>query len=377
MSFGPASGSRLSEAQRRDWLRLLRSENVGPATFRQLVNRFGSAAEALRSLPDLSRRGGLARQITIPSQSDIDREMAAAKRAGARYVAHGEPGYPPRISHIDQAPPLLCVSGEPAICERAMVAIVGARNASAGGRQLARTFARELGEAGIAVVSGLALGVDSAAHEASLDTGTVAVLAGGIDRIYPEQHVPLAQRILANGLLVTEMPPGHTPRGRDFPRRNRIISGCSLGVVVIEAAERSGSLITARFALEQNREVFAVPGSPLDPRSAGTNRLIRDGAVLTARTQDILEAIAPIAAHARSFDSGAEDSAEAAWVSMEADETLAESLAGLLSPAPTEIDALIRETGATAAQILGALLEMELAGRAVRHSGNRFSLSVG
>lgn len=294
-----------------------------------------------------------------------------------------------------------------------MIAIVGARNASAGGRQIARTFARELGEAGYIIVSGLALGVDACAHEASLATGTVAVLAGGIARIYPERHQPLSDDIRANGLLVTEMPPHHAPRNRDFPRRNRIISGCALGTVVIEAAQRSGSLITARFALEQNREVFAVPGSPLDPRAQGTNRLIRDGATLVARTSHILDMLAPLLAedgenHAgpEARDAGSagsapgesfspetgspetgsrgtespetgspeDESARTAQRSVETPEPdLKARVVALLSPTPVGIDALIRETGTSASKVQGALLELELAGVAARHTGNRFT----
>ncbi|MCB1464180.1 MAG: DNA-processing protein DprA [Nitratireductor sp.] len=376
MRRGVITVAGLSEQQRFDWLRLLRAENVGPATFRILINRFGGAAAALEALPGMSRRGGLSRPIRIPDAQDIEREFADAHRHGGQYVAYGEAGYPPRLAHIDQSPPLLCACGNLAVAEQPMVAIVGARNASAGGRQLARTFAHELGEAGFVVVSGLALGIDSAAHEASLDHGTVAVLAGGIGRIYPEQHLPLANRILETGMLVTEMHPTHTPRSRDFPRRNRIVSGCALGVVVIEAAARSGSLITARFALEQNREVFAVPGSPLDPRTEGTNRLIRDGAVLTGKTEHILEVIAPMLARQRDLLSNAQENGETEWIVDIPDAGLTDRLAGLLSPSPVGIDTLIRETNAPAAQVQGALLEMELAGRARRHSGNRFTASA-
>ena len=367
----------LTDQQRFDWLRLLRAENVGPATFRLLINRFGGAAAALEALPEVSRRGGLSRPIRIPAQEDIERELAEARRHGGQYVAFGETGYPPRLAHIDQSPPLLCVSGNLAAAQQPMVAIVGARNASAGGRQLARTFATELGEAGFVVVSGLALGIDAAAHEAALDHGTVAVLAGGIGRVYPEQHLPLADRILEIGMLATEMPPAHTPRSRDFPRRNRIISGCALGVVVIEAAARSGSLITARFALEQNREVFAVPGSPLDPRAEDTNRLMRDGAVLTGKTEHILDVIAPMLARERDLLSNAQENGETDWIVDIPDAGLTDRLAGLLSPSPVGIDVLIRETNAPAAQVQGALLEMELAGRARRHSGNRFTIASG
>lgn len=372
----PATPARpiLTDSQRRDWLQLLRCENIGPATFRLLINRFGGARAALEAVPDISRRRG--RRIRIPDIADIEREFADADRAGAGFVAFGEPGYPPRLAHIHQSPPLLCVSGQKTIAAQPMVAIVGARNASAGGRQLARTFAQGLGDAGIVVASGLALGIDSAAHEASLGFGTLAILAGGIGRIYPEQHIPLASRIIETGLLVTEMPPSHAPRSKDFPRRNRIISGVSLGVVVIEAAARSGSLITARFATEQNREVFAVPGSPLDPRAAGTNRLIRDGATLTSAIEHIIEVIAPMAAREASLHAGIGETDDEAWIAEHPDDGLPEALARLLSPAPADIDVLVRETGASAAQVQGAMLELEIAGRAARHTGNRFSSAL-
>ncbi len=367
----------LSDAQRRDWLRLMRSENVGPATFRTLINRFGGAADALDALPELSRRGGLKRPIRIPDQVEVDAELEHAARIGARYVAYGETGYPPRLAQIDASPPLIAILGDPQVAARPMIAIVGARNASAGGRRIARELATALGEAGLGIASGLARGIDGAAHEAALATGTLAVLAGGLDRIYPPQHEDLARQIAESGLLVSEMPIDLSPRGRDFPRRNRIISGVSLGVVIIEAASRSGSLITARFALEQNREIFAVPGSPLDPRCEGTNRLIRQGAVLTTQANDVLEVIEPIVGGGARSPEEASEAEPQDWEIDTPPHDVAERLVGLLSPSPTDVDTLIREAGAPAAQVLGAILELELAGRLQRHAGNRFSQLVG
>lgn len=284
---------RLSDAQRLDWLRLIRTEGVGPRTFRKLLNHFGGAGEALANLADLahSRRVSVPRIATL---AEAKREMEAAARLGIRYVATGEASYPTPLAAIDDAPPLLALRGHEAALAAPGVAIVGSRNASAAGQQMARTLATDLGRAGFAVVSGLARGIDARAHEASLDTGTVAVLAGGHDRVYPPEHEALLARILERGVAVSEMPMGWEPRGRDFPRRNRLVSGLSLGVVLVEAARRSGSLITARFALEQGRDVFAVPGSPLDPRAEGTNDLIRQGATLVTQADDVIAVLQPM-----------------------------------------------------------------------------------
>ena len=249
-------------------------------TFRTLVNHYGGARGALAALPDLARRGGAARPVRITSREEAEGEITAARRFGAVFIALGEADYPPQLQAIDDAPPLIAVRGKVAVLHTPMVAIVGSRNASAAGIKVTESLARDLGEAGFMVVSGLARGIDAAAHPASLATGSVAVLAGGHDHIYPPEHAPLLEMLIATGVALSEMPFGWEPRGRDFPRRNRLISGLALGVVVVEAARKSGSLITGRLALEQNREVFAVPGSPLDPRSEGTNALIKQGAVL-------------------------------------------------------------------------------------------------
>ena len=284
----------LTDEQRVDWLRLIRSDNVGPRTFRSLINHFGSARAALDRLPDLARRGGAARRLRICSEDDARAEIAAGKNIGVSLVAPTEPGYPPRLALIDDAPPLLGVRGTLDVLTRPMIAIVGSRNASGAGLKFTERLARDLGDAGFVIASGLARGIDQAAHRATLESGTVAVLAGGHDRIYPAEHEDLLEAMLQSGAAISEMPLGHVPRARDFPRRNRLISGVALGVVVVEAAHRSGSLITARIAAEQGREVFAVPGSPLDPRAAGTNDLIKQGATLTTEASDVINMVQPI-----------------------------------------------------------------------------------
>src|SRR5438067_1894559 len=278
----------LSDSERLDWLRLIRSDNVGPRTFYRLIRHCGGANAALAALPDLARRGGASGPAGICSRADAEREIKAARAFGVRLVATGEDDYPERLAMIDDAPPLLAVRGQPAVLGKPMIAIVGARNASAAGLKFAERLARDLGEAGFAIASGLARGIDAAAHRASTKTGTVAALAGGQDCIYPPENAPLADVIAAEGALITEMPMGWSPRARDFPRRNRLISGLAIAVVVIEAAQRSGSLITAKLALEQGREVFAVPGSPLDPRCAGTNGLLKQGAAIVTEADDVI-----------------------------------------------------------------------------------------
>jgi DNA processing protein len=285
--------AKVSEETKLDWLRLIRSDHVGPRTFRALLNHCGDARTALEALPDLARRGGAARTSRIYSREDAERELAAMKAFGVSLLTMDEEAYPHRLKMIEDAPPLVAVRGNPATLEMPMMAIVGARNASAAGIRFAERLARELGEAGFAIVSGLARGIDAAAHRASLVSGTVAVLAGGHDHIYPPEHAELGEAILAHGVLVSEMPLGWQPRARDFPRRNRLISGLATGALIVEAARRSGSLITARLALEQGREVFAAPGSPLDPRAEGSNELLKQGATLVTHAADILRFCGP------------------------------------------------------------------------------------
>ncbi len=281
----------LTGKERRDWLRLSLSENIGPATFGKLVARFGTATLALEALPGLSAKGGMRRPLRIAGLDFVNEVMDKAESCGAHYVMPGEVGYPEFLRHTEGAPTFLCIKGNAELANRSAIGIVGSRNASAVGRKFTRQLAAELGEAGHVIASGLARGIDTAAHEASLATGTIAVVAGGIDVIYPPENDKLHAEICNHGLMVSEMIMGSVPKAEHFPRRNRIISGLSRAVVVVEAALRSGSLITARLAAEQGRDVYAVPGSPLDPRSEGTNKLIRQGATLLTSARDILEDI--------------------------------------------------------------------------------------
>lgn len=398
------AGIVLSDRQRLDWLRLIRSEGIGPLSFRSLTNRFGGTAAALDALPDLAGRAG--RSIRICTALEAEREMEELGRLGGRFLALGEPDYPLPLQAIDSAPPLVAVLGQVQALRRSGVALVGSRNASAAGLKLTGRLARELGEAGFVVVSGLARGIDTAAHEASLETGTVAVLAGGLDEVYPPQNLPLARRILEHGAIVSEMPLGWVARARDFPRRNRLVSGLSLGTVVVEAARRSGSLITARFANEQGRQVFAVPGSPLDPRAEGGNHLIREGAILCAEAAHVIEALAPLCSGepgqpARMLlrEHPREPAGEAMWDELDLPEVLpAPDFAGqdddpdpsvpasamlevagglrlrrvvldLLGATPIALDDLVRASGQGAREISRTLVELELDGEVTRHPG--------
>jgi DNA processing protein len=363
---------RLSDEQRIDWLRLIRSQNIGPRTFRSLINHFGGARPALEALPSLARRGGASGAPQICAREDAVREIALAHKLGVTFVALSEPDYPARLQMIDDAPPLIAIRGNAAALARPMVAMVGSRNASGAGLKFTQMIARELGEAGFVVVSGLARGIDAAAHKAALASGTVAVLAGGQDRIYPPEHAGLLDAILPEGAALSEMPLGWEPRAGDFPRRNRLISGLSLGVVIVEAAKRSGSLITARCALEQGREVFAVPGSPLDPRAEGTNGLIKQGATPLTETADIVSVLQPILEQHEWFareperDLMPDDGAPA-------DDERARIVA-LLGPAPVQIDDLVRLANSSPAIVRMVLLELEIAGRLERHGGGLVSL---
>lgn len=360
----------LTDAQRIDWLRLIRSDNVGPRTFRSLVNHFGSARTALERLPELARRGGATRAARICSEEAARAELAASERLGVNLVAPGEDGYPPRLSELDDAPPLLGVRGLRDALLRPIIAIVGSRNASGAGLKFAGSLARDLGEAGFVIASGLARGIDQAAHRASIASGTVAVLAGGHDRVYPPEHDDLLAEIIdSGGAAISEMPLGHSPRARDFPRRNRLISGVALGVVVVEAAHRSGSLITARIAAEQGREVFAVPGSPLDPRAAGTNDLIKQGATLTTEASDVINAVEPILGRPIALR---EDDDEPLAAEPDAGDRV--RIIALLGPTPILLDDLVRMAGTTPAIVRAVLLELELAGRLERHGGGMVSM---
>ena len=371
-----APGRLLDDAQRLDWLRLSRSENVGPVLFYQLVNRFGGAAAALAALPEISRRAGRTRPVRIYPKERAEADFERAAKIGARFVARGEHGYPPLLRHISGPPPLLCIRGRAGVAEMPLLAIVGSRNASLAGLKFTRQIAAEVGAAGYGVVSGLARGIDTAAHEATLQSGTIAVLAGGIDHVYPRENAGLMEKIAETGLLATEMTPGTAPRADFFPRRNRLVSGMALGVFVAEAAFRSGSLITARLAGEQGREVFAAPGSPMDPRAAGANRLIRDGATLVTCARDILEPLAALAARplpeaapmtTAGDTTGMTEHGGEAPPPADVPDSLYETVLALLGPAPVSVDDIIRETGQDAGVILAALMDMEISGAITRN----------
>ncbi len=367
----------LSDSERLDWLRLIRSENIGPLTFQRLLARFGSAAAALEALPELARRGGRPQGLRICSPAAAKRELDATTARGARLVASCEPDYPPLLAHIDGVPPLLAIIGVADILARPTIAIVGTRNTSLNGRRLAEMLARDLGVAGMIVVSGLARGIDAAAHRASLATGTVAVVAGGVDVVYPPEHRELQAEIAQRGVVVSEMPVGTQPQARHFPRRNRIIAGIARGVIVVEAACRSGSLITARCALEQGRDVFAVPGSPLDPRARGANDLLRQGAILTESAEDVLRELPAACDNAPGLCASPSGSTPPAPLPDLPDGDLAtarQAIAEAMSPAPATVDEIIRNCQLSPAVVTSVLLEWELAGRLERHPGNQVSL---
>ena len=397
--------SRLTDQQRFDWLRLTRSENVAPRTFRALTTNCGGVAAALKALPELARRGGAKRPIRIASIEEVEKELVAARKLGVRFVALGEPDYPPALQEIDSAPPILALRGQAAVLRKAAVAIVGSRNASAAGLTFAERLARGVGQAGFVVVSGLARGIDQRAHVASLETGAIGVLAGGHGKPYPSEAVPLMERMVEAGAVLSEMPIEWEPRGRDFPRRNRIVSGLALGVVVVEAARSSGSLITARFALEQNRQIFAVPGSPLDPRAEGTNDLLKQGASICTGPEDVLTALELVRSdddravmREASGDSGEplwgeqalygvdpqstprtqagdefDDASAAPYSTGDEAEVARERIVALLGPSPITLDELARAAEASARMVRVALLELEVAGR-VEYSGDRVAL---
>ena len=413
MSAAEGSGARLTDAQRLDWLRLIRTDSIGPQTFRALINRFGGAAAAIDAAPRLAAQKG--RSLAIADIDACRREMDALAAMGARLVALGEPEYPTALRAIHAPPPLLCVLGDVAALSRPMVAVIGSRNASAAGLAFTERVVRDLAAAGFVIASGLARGVDARAHQASIGMGTVAALAGGLDRLYPPEHAGLAQDICARGALVTEMPLGWEPRGRDFPRRNRIVAGLALGTVVIEASRGSGSLITAKYAADEGREIFAVPGSPLDPRAEGANGLLRDGATLCTRAEDVLNVLLPMieGAAASQLPLFREDekvtAAEPLWdefdlfyqvsvpttvVGLAFNEPLRPSpspvssprealsgpvlraqIEGLLGPSPVGLDDLVRAAGAPVSEVRSTLFDLELEGRLERHGGGLISLA--
>ncbi len=401
---GGQAGHYLSDQQRIDWLRLTRTEGIGPRTFRTLVNRFGGASAALDALPELLHAQG--RKAHIVSRDDAEAEMDVARRYGVRFIAMGEPDFPRLLAATDSCPPLIGLRGDTKLFSRPCVGIVGSRNASAAGLKIAELFSTTLARNHCVIISGLARGIDATAHRCSLQTGTIAVLAGGHDRVYPPEHRDLLDSIIETGAAISEMPMGWEPRGRDFPRRNRIISGLSHGVLLVEAALRSGSLITARFAAEQGRDVFAVPGSPLDPRAEGTNDLIRNGATLVSSPEHVLEALAPIfgrkdwppEAHELAADKAeplwdeleffAESASQftlddppeeratqslGATTSIELAEQQKAILLALIGPSPVALDDVIRLAGQPTPVIQALLLELELEGKLIRHGAGLVS----
>jgi DNA processing protein len=348
-------------------IRLIRSSSIGPVTYRQLIARFGSAQAALDAIPDLARRGG-GKPPRLFGVDEAERERAKVEKLGARYLTLAQGLYPSLLAELDDAPPLLIAKGDLNLFDRPAIAIVGARNASAAACRFARSLAHDLGSEGLVVVSGLARGIDSAAHDGALESGTIGVIAGGIDVFYPPENEARQKAMFERGLVLAEMPPGTEPRARHFPYRNRIIAGAALGTIVVEAAPRSGSLITARLAAEAGREVMAIPGSPLDPRAQGCNQLIRDGATLVQNAADVVEAIQPsrprVASPAFEYEPPAE----------QLDGEAADAVEALLGPSPVSVDEIIRLSGAPSGAVQMALLELDLGGRLDRHAGNRVSL---
>lgn len=366
----------LSQAEAFARIRMLRSPNIGPVSYRQLLARFGSAIAALEALPDIASKGrGAYRPAAVER---IEREVVEVREAGARYLFHDQPDYPALLAELESAPPIITCRGDLSLASQPCVAIVGARNASAAATKLARNLASELAEAGFTVVSGLARGIDGAAHEGAFPR-TIGVIASGIDIAYPPQHEDLQEKIASEGLLIAEQPPGTEPRGRHFPSRNRIIAGLAAGTLVVEAAPKSGSLITARLAGEAGREVMAIPGSPLDTRSLGCNQLIRDGAVLIQNSEEVVELLQSFTGTPRSGFRVAEAEPEFDYSDLAEDAPppvdLAESVSGLLTTAPIAVDELIRQSGATAPAVHMALLELELSGALERHAGGLVSLT--
>jgi DNA processing protein len=374
-------GRELDPQERLDWLRLARTETIGPVSFYALLRRFGSARAALEALPRLGTQ-----PVAPISRQQAERELATLDRLGGQLLCRGEPLYPETLAAVEDAPPVLSVLGQIELLARPIVAVVGARNASANGRRLAHDLAAGLGAAGIVVASGMARGIDAAAHLGALDTGSIAVVAGGADVVYPEENRGLYDALCRQGAVVAELPLGTEPQARHFPRRNRIISGMALGVVVVEAAAKSGSLITARFALEQGREVFAVPGSPLDPRARGTNDLLRNGATLTETAGDVIGQLGPLLQDAAPRPMPAAQprlplppAASRAAAPLPpppsvSDDSALDLIVEKLGPSPVAVDELVRQCQLSAAAVATLLLELELAGRIERHPGNLVSL---
>jgi DNA processing protein len=365
----------LTDREQLDWLRLSRTENIGPITFHRLLQRYGSATKALETLPHLAAQGGRKKPLIPPPLAAIEQEYERLKKRGGDIICAIDPRYPLALAAIEDAPPVISVIGNIDLLARLSIGVVGARNASMNAKKFSGTLSHDLGQSGFVVASGLARGIDTAAHQGALKTGTIAVVAGGIDVVYPPENKNLYDAIAEQGLIVAESPLSQEPFAQSFPRRNRIISGLSQGIVVVEASLRSGSLITARMAAEQGRDVFAVPGHPLDPRADGTNSLIRDGAVLVRSAEDILQDIG------RYTGRGLSDVAAAPFImdNTELDldipandmPDLSGEILEHLSATPVDVDELIRLCGARAGHIGGTLLSLELAGAVQRLPGNR------
>ncbi len=361
------------------WLRLIRTENIGPITFYKLLERFGTAENALKMLPNMANRGGRLKNLKLCSIKDAEGEMKAAESLGARMLARDEKGYPSLLAELEDAPPIITVLGNIDVLSKPALGVVGSRNSSTVGNSIAKDLSGKVSKAGFVIASGLARGIDTAAHISSIENGTIAVVAGGIDVIYPKENKKLFEDIIVKcGAIIAESPLGTEPIARHFPKRNRIISGLSLGVLVIEAAIRSGSLITARSALEQNREVFACPGNIKDPRAAGTNKLIKDGAHQVLSAEDIIMELRSLR-HQPMQDSGSNELEGSLGLTdaiqiPEPDEELYQKVLDALNYTPINIDELIRALSAPAADILTVLLELELAGEVERHIGGKVSL---
>lgn len=366
-------GNPLSQQERRDRIRLARSENVGPVTFRDLMAEYGSATKVLDALPERVRQAGGKRPIKITSERQIDTELKETEKQGVRIITFGEPDYPRMLAEADPPPPLILTKGAIHLADQECIALVGSRSASGAGLRMAGDLASALGEQGYVTVSGLARGIDAMVHQMSLTSGTIAVVAGGIDIVYPEENRKLYDAIAAEGLLISEMPLGTKPQGRHFPRRNRIISGLSRATIVVEAALRSGSLITARYALEQNRELMAVPGSPLDPRARGSNALIKQGAVLVETAEDVTNWLNQMPPH--QFDEGAMDLfGVAPETPTELNDQDLGIIINLLGPTPLGEDELIRLSGLSARTVKAHLSNLEIAGRLIREPGQKLAM---
>ncbi len=375
-----SDGKALTAKEKLAWLQLTRTENVGPVNFFKLIEAYGTATKALEAVPEIAKRGGRKKPLKIPPLSLVEREYEALRKKGGYIITACEPDYPLALSALEDAPPVISVRGQAALLNKPCIGMVGARNASLNGRKFAEKLARDLGGTGQIIVSGLARGIDTAAHVGALSTGTIAVVAGGVDVVYPPENQALYDEICEKGLVVAESPLGQKPFAQSFPRRNRIVSGLSTGVVVVEATLKSGSLITARLAGEQGRDVYAVPGHPLDPRAAGPNSLIRDGAVLIRQADDVLE-------HLNNFTGGQalQDTSFSHFEPQPVDiephennpqlfETARQTLLDGLSFTPSDLDGLIRQSGLNVPVVQTILLELELAGTVQRLPGNRIIL---